>query len=106
MIDREGQQIGPQKHVIWKETAMQTILVPLDGSRLAEQVLPHVAVLAPLLEARVCLLHVVPRSAHVTMVGDTILGFLDIDEPPERYDMREQRVWEIERQRAEHYLEP
>jgi nucleotide-binding universal stress UspA family protein len=85
---------------------MQTILVPLDGSRLAEQVLPHVAVLAPLLGARVCLLHVVPTSAHITMVGDTILGFFGIDEPPERYDMRERRVWEIERQRAESYLEP
>jgi nucleotide-binding universal stress UspA family protein len=85
---------------------MQTILAPLDGSRLAEQVLPHVEVLAPLLGARVCLLHVVPKSAHITMVGDTILGFVGIDEPPERYDERERRVWEIERQRAESYLEP
>jgi nucleotide-binding universal stress UspA family protein len=85
---------------------MQTILVPLDGSPLAEQVLPHIAVVAPLLGARVCLLHVVPTSAHITMVGDTILGFLGIDEPPERYDERERRVWEIERQRAQGYLEP
>jgi nucleotide-binding universal stress UspA family protein len=85
---------------------MQTILVPLDGSRLAEQVLPHVEMLAPLLKASVCLLHVVPQSAHITMVGDTILGFFGIDEPPERYDVREQRVWEIERQRAERYLKP
>jgi nucleotide-binding universal stress UspA family protein len=85
---------------------MQTILVPLDGSRLAEQVLPHVEVLAPLLGASVCLLHVVPTSAHITMVGDSILGFFGVDEPPERYDQRERRVWEIERQRAESYLEP
>jgi nucleotide-binding universal stress UspA family protein len=85
---------------------MQTILVPLDGSQLAEQVLPHVAALARLLRARVCLLQVVPTSAHITMVGDTILGLFGIDEPPERYDVREQRVWEIERQQAESYLEP
>jgi nucleotide-binding universal stress UspA family protein len=85
---------------------MQTILVPLDGSQLAEQALSHVEALAPLLPARVCLLHVVPKSAHITMVGDTILGFHDVDEPPERYDEREWRVWEIERQRAESYLEP
>jgi nucleotide-binding universal stress UspA family protein len=85
---------------------MQTILVPLDGSRLAEQVLPHVAALAPLLRASVCLLHVVRTSAHMKMVGDTILGFFGIDEPPERYEERERRVWEIERQRAESYLEP
>jgi len=85
---------------------MQTILVPLDGSQLAEQVLPHVAALARLLRARVCLLQVVPTSAHITMVGDTILGLFGIDEPQERYDVREQRVWEIERQQAESYLEP
>jgi nucleotide-binding universal stress UspA family protein len=85
---------------------MQTILVPLDGSQLAEQVLPHVAALARLLRARVCLLHVVLASAHITMVGDTILGFFGIDEPPERYEEREQRVWEIERQQAESFLEP
>ncbi|HET9223442.1 MAG TPA: universal stress protein, partial [Roseiflexaceae bacterium] len=85
---------------------MQTILVPLDGSRLAEQVLQHVEVLAPLLSGRVCLLHVVPKSAHITIVGDSVLGFLSIDESPEHYDVRERRVWEIERQRAESYLEP
>ncbi len=40
---------------------MKTILVPLDGSRLAEQVLPHVLFLAPLLDARVHLLNIVPE---------------------------------------------
>jgi nucleotide-binding universal stress UspA family protein len=85
---------------------MKTILVPLDGSQLAEQVLAYVKVLAPLLKARVCLLQVIPETAHLTMVGDTILGFHDIEEPPERYGEREQRVWAIERQRAESYLAP
>jgi nucleotide-binding universal stress UspA family protein len=85
---------------------MQTILVPLDGSLFAEQVLPHVQVLAPVLGARVCLLQVVPEIAHITMLGDTILGFHGIEEPPERYRERERRVWEIECQRAESYLRP
>jgi nucleotide-binding universal stress UspA family protein len=85
---------------------MQTILVPLDGSQFAEQVLPHVQVLAPVLGARVCLLQVVSEIAHITMVGDTILGFHGIEEPPERYYERERRVWDIECQRAENYLRP
>jgi hypothetical protein len=38
---------------------VKTILVPLDGSILAEQVLPYVGILAPMLEARICLLRVV-----------------------------------------------
>src|SRR5262245_28364662 len=83
---------------------MQTILVPLDGSPLAEQALPHAQMLARLLGARIHLLQVVSELAHITMVGDTILGFYGIDEPPERYDERERRVWVIERQRAEDYL--
>jgi hypothetical protein len=38
---------------------MKTILVPLDGSIQAEQVLPYVSTLARLLEARICLLRVI-----------------------------------------------
>jgi nucleotide-binding universal stress UspA family protein len=34
------------------------ILVPLDGSTLAECVLPHVAAIAPVTNARITLLHV------------------------------------------------
>jgi len=36
---------------------MKTILVPLDGSTLAEQVLPYIRLLAKLLGARVRLLY-------------------------------------------------
>jgi nucleotide-binding universal stress UspA family protein len=39
---------------------MKTILVPLDGSKIAERVLPYVRQLAPLLSARVRLLQVIP----------------------------------------------
>lgn len=41
---------------------MQTIVVPLDGSELAAQVVPYVRVLAPLLGAKVHLLRVVQDS--------------------------------------------
>jgi len=41
---------------------MRTILVPLDGSALAEQALPYVRLFAPLLHAGVCLLRVVPDA--------------------------------------------
>jgi nucleotide-binding universal stress UspA family protein len=42
---------------------MRTILVPLDGSRLAEQVIPQARALAALLDARLRLLTVIPDSA-------------------------------------------
>jgi nucleotide-binding universal stress UspA family protein len=41
---------------------MRTILAPLDGSALAEQALPSVHLLAPILRAGVCLLRVVPDA--------------------------------------------
>ncbi len=41
---------------------MKTILVPLDGSSCAEQVLPYVRLLAPLLNARIHLLRVLPAT--------------------------------------------
>ncbi len=40
------------------------ILVPLDGSNLAECVLPHVLAMAPAMNAHVTLLHVLERSQH------------------------------------------
>ena len=42
---------------------MHTLLVPVDGSALAEQVLPYVRVLAPLLHADVRLLGVVSDAS-------------------------------------------
>src|SRR5688500_10681009 len=38
------------------------ILVPLDGSTLAECVLPHVAAIAPITHARITLLHVFQQT--------------------------------------------
>lgn len=46
------------------------LLVPLDGSRLAESALPAVLTLAKRLGARITLLHVVERAAPATVHGD------------------------------------
>jgi len=64
------------------------ILVPLDGSTLAECVLPHVAAIAPVTHARVTLLHVLQQ----TQSGG---GTPPVD-PVE---------WHLQKQNAEKYLE-
>jgi nucleotide-binding universal stress UspA family protein len=52
----------------------QHILVPLDGSRLAEAIMPDVHALAERLHARITLLHIVEQHAPATIHGDTHLG--------------------------------
>lgn len=83
--------------------AIQTILVPLDGSASAEQVLPYVRMLAPILGARV----------HLLRVLETVDGFDEIipmmyvtGEPPERTRARVEQIWKRLREAAEGYLEP
>ena len=51
----------------WRESNLQleTVVVPLDGSTLAEQVLPHVAFLASAMELNVLLLHVMSNEDSV-----------------------------------------
>ncbi|MCA1553359.1 MAG: universal stress protein, partial [Chloroflexi bacterium] len=53
-------------------------LVPLDGSKLAEAVLPDACALAQRLRARMTLLHIVEQHAPTTVHGDTHLR-----QPPE-----------------------
>jgi nucleotide-binding universal stress UspA family protein len=50
--------------------ALQRILVPFDGSRLAESVLPAAFSLAQHLPARLTLLHVMERAAPMTVHGE------------------------------------
>lgn len=54
--------IRPQQQNLPSETKLNTIVVPLDGSGLAEQVLPHVVALAKLLELKVTLIMVTPSE--------------------------------------------
>jgi hypothetical protein len=43
---------------------MNTILVPLDGSPLADRILPYVQLLAPVFRARVHLIRAISATAH------------------------------------------
>jgi nucleotide-binding universal stress UspA family protein len=49
---------------------MKTILTPLDGSPLAEQVLPFVGLLAPIVGARVLLLRGITEAEHEVLFAD------------------------------------
>jgi nucleotide-binding universal stress UspA family protein len=82
------------------EGAMKTILVPLDGSALAEQVLPSVRMLAPILGAKVKLLQVVLEM-------DPYYLAMDFELSGPFASQRGQRLnpWDVLRQSAENYLE-
>ena len=84
---------------------MRLILVPLDGSALAERVLPYVRGLAPLLGAKVCLLQSLSDSDHDTMLAEGLLGAYGFVEAPEALRARRQRAWDTLREHAQGYLE-
>src|SRR5215470_10964030 len=83
---------------------MNTILVPLDGSALAECVLPYVRRLAPVLSAKVCLFQSLSGVGYDNMLTDTLLGAYGFIEVSEALQKRKQRAWETIRQHAEGYL--
>jgi nucleotide-binding universal stress UspA family protein len=83
---------------------MNTILVPLDGSALAERVLPHVRALASMLGARVCLLKVVAFGDYDNILTETLMGAYGFVESPEALHKRNRNAWEVIRQHAEGYL--
>ena len=64
------------------------ILVPLDNSRLAECVLPHVLAIAPVMNARVTLIHVMEHPYH----GDGTPAVDPVD-------------WHLRKHKSEKYLE-
>src|SRR5207237_10752535 len=57
-----------------KRSMFQHILVPLDGSSLAEAIMPDTHALAQRLGARMTLLHMVEQHAPATVHGDTHLS--------------------------------
>jgi nucleotide-binding universal stress UspA family protein len=69
-------------------TLINHILVPLDGSTLAECVLPHVIAIAPVTNARVTLLHVLqhPHNGNGSSAVDPV-------------------EWHLQKQKSEKYLE-
>jgi nucleotide-binding universal stress UspA family protein len=84
---------------------MNMILVPLDGSILAEQVLPYVSTLARLLEARICLLRVVADPVESGLLADTIVATYGVGAPLAAQQARQAHSLELLNQNAERYLE-
>jgi len=85
---------------------MKTILVPLDGSACAEQVLPYLRRLAPILKARLCLLKVVPDIQEDELVTMTVAEAYR--RGPEPTASQREHAWysqETQRRHAEGYLE-
>lgn len=83
---------------------MKTILVPLDGSALAEQVLPYATLLAATLSARLHLLRAIPDVYQTnTLIYEPITPF-ESEGAFERQREHTLRTAEIHTQNAEHYL--
>jgi nucleotide-binding universal stress UspA family protein len=84
---------------------MKTILVPLDGSALAEQVLPYVRTLAPLLGARVRLLNVIVDDQREGMMAEGIAASYGVIDPLATQREREHRSLTTLTHHAEGYLD-
>jgi nucleotide-binding universal stress UspA family protein len=84
---------------------MKTILVPLDGSALAEQALPYVRTLAPLLGARVRLLTVIVDDQGEGLMAEGIAASYGVIDPLTTQREREHRSLTILTQHAESYLD-
>jgi nucleotide-binding universal stress UspA family protein len=87
-----------------QEAAMKTILVPLDGSALAERVLPYARLLARTIDARLHLLRVVTdvRHEHVPLDDPTVRAEAGV--PPGATERDSAPAWEALRQFAENDL--
>ena len=83
---------------------MKTLLVPLDGSLLAEQILPYVRVLAPLLEARVRLVQVVPEIETPSLLSENVANIYSMSTPVGAQHERIHTVLENTIANAESYL--
>jgi nucleotide-binding universal stress UspA family protein len=84
---------------------MKTILVPLDGSALAEQALPYVRTLAPLLGARVRLLNVIVDDQHESLLAEGMAASYGMIDPLGTQREREHRSLATLTQHAEGYLD-
>ena len=83
---------------------MKTILIPLDGSALAEQVLPYAQLLATTLSASILFLHVIPdfERADVLMHEAEVFGQLSGTRYGEH--RHSPQPWTMLGQQAESYL--
>jgi nucleotide-binding universal stress UspA family protein len=88
-----------------KEQPVKTILVPLDGSALAEQALPYVRLLATILGARVSLLHVVTEIDAPSPLAYDISSLYSMSDVIAARQERNHQSWQAVREHAEGYLE-
>jgi len=84
---------------------MKTILVPLDGSALAEQALPYVRTLATLLGARVRLLYVIVDDPHEGLMAEGIAATYGVVDPLATQHERKHQSLMTLIQHAEGYLD-
>jgi nucleotide-binding universal stress UspA family protein len=84
---------------------MKTLLVPLDGSALAEQSLPYARMLATLLGAKVRLLRVITETPNDDFLAESIGAIYGMNDPLIIQRERQQHAFEILRQNAERYLD-
>jgi nucleotide-binding universal stress UspA family protein len=84
---------------------MKTIIVPLDGSALAEQVLPYVRLLAGMLGADIRLLHVLTDDESTGMIAAGGVPRMTTVGMPATYPELWRRARELLREQAEIYLE-
>jgi nucleotide-binding universal stress UspA family protein len=82
---------------------MKTIVVPLDGSALAEQALPYARAMAKVLGAPIKLLRVIPDLERESLLVDS-LSTLYVGEITTSYRDRDQQVLQILQDQAEGYL--
>jgi nucleotide-binding universal stress UspA family protein len=87
-----------------EEALMKTILVPLDGSILAEQALPYARMLAHVLNAHIQLLRVVPDIERESLLVDS-LATMYVGEIAASYQERDQQILQGLREHAETYLD-
>lgn len=83
--------------------AYQRIIVPLDGSALAEEVLPHVETVSSLAQGEVVLVQVVPLVSQVLNLG--LAGGPDVGPFPPTQLEALTKAMEAEVERAKVYLE-
>jgi len=83
---------------------MKTLLVPLDGSILAEQALPYASMLATVLDANIQLLRVVPDIERESLLVDS-LATMYVGEIAATYQERDQQILQGLREHAETYLD-
>src|SRR5215213_5610874 len=87
-----------------KEVAVKTILVPLDGSALADRVLPYAQLLARMSGARLHLLRVITDAQHEHVLLDNPTIRAEVRLPPMATDHDSAAAWDALRLFAENNL--